>query len=154
MSEEKIQLSNSNINVTFRHPTLDELNEQVRKIKEAYRRELRLYAEAYWDNSDIDHRKLEWSGEDLSLALMMEQCFTKEDALQWLAHEIKTTQGDGRSIDDYLTMLADGPKYPVVVHLDADNTLTVGDGWHRIAIAVIRQTPLLAVVGRDKKETV
>jgi len=152
MSEQKIHLSNSDIIVTMRSPTLDQLYEVDLRRRKQYQQQLCEYAEAFWDNSDVDHRVLEWSGEILSLSLM-EQCFTKEDALQWLAQEIKTTYGDGRSIDDYLMMLAHGSKHPVVVYLDENNTLTVGDGWHRIAIAMIRQTTVYAVVGRDKKET-
>jgi hypothetical protein len=152
MSDKKIYLPNSDITLTLRIPTPEEMLERHKQEREYHYHMLRAYAAANWDNSDIDHTVLEWTGDYLTLTLL-EQCFTKQDALAWLTEEIRMALGDGRDVSDYLTMLAHGPDHPVLVHMSSDNRITVGDGWHRIAIAIIRQTPIKAVIGRDKKET-
>lgn len=89
-----------------------------------------------------------WSAEELPLEVM-QQCFSQSEAVKWISVEISLAHSDGRSHGEtYSYMLDHGSSDPVVVTLDKDNVITVIDGWHRIAIGVVRNQPVKAVIGR------
>ncbi len=89
-----------------------------------------------------------WTEEMLPVESML-QCFGRFEAVEWIAKEIATRVNDGiMNTAPYINMLASGVVYKVVVTMTAEGKLTVCDGWHRIAIAIIRNEPIRAVVGR------
>lgn len=70
-----------------------------------------------------------------------------EEAQQWLDSEIAMHEADGVPQDHWVTFLHEGIDEPVVVG-EADGQRRLWDGYHRTAIAMMRQEPLLALVGR------
>lgn len=93
-----------------------------------------------------------WTEEPLQVESMI-QCFGVESAKQWIAKEIASRVSDGLDATQYIHMLARGVIYSVVVTMTPEGKLNVCDGWHRIAIAIIRNEPIRAVVGRRPTST-
>lgn len=107
------------------------------------------------DPSDLDYIPTDeavWTEEPLLVESML-QCFGQAGAMTWIAKEIATRVSDGLDATPYISMLAKGVIYSVVVTMTPEGKLNVCDGWHRIAIAVIRNEPIKAVVGRRPTST-
>lgn len=115
------------------------------------------YISAYRDD-DVDHPDFisvnegNWFLSTVGVDVLIRECFTLEGAKIWLRNEITRLTNDGYSFraQTYLIMLARGINDPAIITFNTDGGLRVGDGWHRIAISIIRNEPLKAIIGVRK----
>lgn len=115
------------------------------------------YISAYRDD-DVNHPdfipvdKGLWSLGTVSVDVLVRECFTLSRAKVWLCNEIARLTNDGYSFkaQTYLVMLATGINEPAIITFNSHGGMRVGDGWHRIAISIIRNEPLKAIIGVRK----
>lgn len=74
-----------------------------------------------------------------------------EDASSWIHDEINFLKADGNigRAKSYEDMIANGIQDPVIVGKRL-NDLALWDGFHRVAISMVRKEPVLTILGEYK----
>jgi hypothetical protein len=120
--------------------------------------QLREFADFYkYDNQEAgtpgycEPKAADWTMELLPPAALTNIFANAEDARAWMDEEIKMDEEDKMN-RGWSKLLVEDIREEVTLFI-RDGKAYVWDGWHRTAAAIIKGVPVLAIVGRPKRES-